>query len=102
CLPANNFRLPGTRFALPLGLTLEKSGATGGQAMVGAGEQIAVSEAEGGSPAEAALIRAGLAGDRAALEQLLGPHKRSVLAVCFGILRSAEGAEDAAQDTLLR
>src|SRR5438034_9242831 len=70
--------------------------------MVGAGEQIAVSEAEGGSPAESALIRAGLAGDRAALEQLLGPHRRSVMAVCYGVLGNAEDAEDAAQETLLR
>jgi RNA polymerase sigma-70 factor (ECF subfamily) len=70
--------------------------------MVGAGEQIAVSDTNRGSPAEAALIRAGLAGDRAALEQLLGPHRRSVVAVCYGILRDAEDAEDAAQETFLR
>ena len=70
--------------------------------MVGAGEQIAVSETEGGSLAEFALIRAGLAGDRVALEQLLGPHRRTVLAVCYGILGNAEDAEDAAQETFLR
>jgi RNA polymerase sigma-70 factor, ECF subfamily len=70
--------------------------------MVGAGEPSAVSESEGGPAAEAALIRAGLAGDRAALEQLLGPHKRSLVAVCYGILGDTEDAEDAAQETFLR
>jgi RNA polymerase sigma-70 factor (ECF subfamily) len=73
-----------------------------GEPIVGAGEQIAVSQPEGGSAAEAALIRAALAGDRAALEQLLGPHRRSVVAVCYGILGNAEDAEDAAQETFLR
>ena|SRR5438067_2108461 len=73
-----------------------------GGPIVEAGEQIAVSETEGGSPAESALIRAGLAGDRAALERLLGPHRRIVLAVCYGILGNAEDAQDAAQETLLR
>jgi RNA polymerase sigma-70 factor (ECF subfamily) len=67
-----------------------------------AGEQLAVSETEGGSSAESALIRAALAGDRAALEQLLGPHRRSVVAVCYGVLGSTEDAEDAAQETFLR
>jgi RNA polymerase sigma-70 factor (ECF subfamily) len=67
-----------------------------------AGEQIAVSETEGASSAEAALIRAALAGDRAALEQLLRPHRRSVVAICYGILGSTEDAEDAAQETFLR
>jgi RNA polymerase sigma-70 factor, ECF subfamily len=73
-----------------------------GEPMVRAGEQIEVSQPEGRSGAEAALIRAALAGDRTALEQLLGPHRRSVVAVCFGILGSAEDAEDAAQETFLR
>jgi RNA polymerase sigma-70 factor (ECF subfamily) len=70
--------------------------------MATAGEQSAVGEAQGTSTAEAALIQAGLAGDRAALEQLLGPHKRSVVAVCFGVLGNTEDAEDAAQETFLR
>src|SRR5947209_13549413 len=49
-----------------------------------------------------ALVRAALAGDRAALEQLLGPHRRSVVAICYGILGNPEDAEDAAQETFLR
>jgi RNA polymerase sigma-70 factor (ECF subfamily) len=70
--------------------------------MVGAGERIKVSHPEGGSAAESALIRAALAGDRTALEQLLRPHRRGVVAVCYGILGNAEDAEDAAQETFLR
>jgi RNA polymerase sigma-70 factor (ECF subfamily) len=52
--------------------------------------------------AEAALIQAGRAGDRAALDQLLAPHERRVLAVCRGILGHEEDAEDAAQETIYR
>lgn len=54
------------------------------------------------SAAEAALVKAGQAGDRAALDQLLAQHERRVLAVCRGILGHAEDAEDAAQETLYR
>jgi len=70
--------------------------------MVGIGEPSAVSESESGPAAERALIRAGLAGDRVALERLLGPHKRSLVAMCYGILGNVEDAEDAAQETFLR
>lgn len=70
--------------------------------MVGMDEQLAVRERKGELAAEFALIRAGLAGDRAALEQLLRPYKRSLVALCYGILGNAEDAEDAAQETLLR
>lgn len=70
--------------------------------MVGIEERLTVSETQGRLEAEAALIRAGLAGDRSALEQLLGPHKQSLVAFCFGILSSVEDAEDAAQETFLR
>jgi RNA polymerase sigma-70 factor, ECF subfamily len=70
--------------------------------MVEAGEPAAVHESDSGSAAERALIRAGLAGDRAALEQLLSPHKRSLVAVCYGVLGSVEDAEDAAQEAFLR
>lgn len=70
--------------------------------MVGAGEQAAVGERESGPDADRALIRAGLAGDRAALERLLVPHQRSLVAVCYGVLGNAEDAEDAAQETFLR
>jgi RNA polymerase sigma-70 factor, ECF subfamily len=52
--------------------------------------------------AEAALLRAGLAGDRAALERLLALHKRSLYALCLGILGHPEDAEDAVQETFLR
>jgi RNA polymerase sigma-70 factor, ECF subfamily len=62
----------------------------------------AVGEIEGGSAAEAALLREGRAGDRAALEQLLSLHERALLALCHGILGHAEDAEDAAQETMLR
>jgi RNA polymerase sigma-70 factor, ECF subfamily len=54
------------------------------------------------SVGEAALVRAGQRGDRAALDDLLEQHERRVLAVCRGILGHAEDAEDAAQETLYR
>src|SRR5947208_3610251 len=44
---------------------------------------------------EAALLCAGRAGDRQALERLLAGHERSLLALCHGILGHAEDAEDA-------
>jgi RNA polymerase sigma-70 factor, ECF subfamily len=53
-------------------------------------------------PAERALLRAGQAGDRAALEQLVAPHERPLFGLCYGILGHAEDAEDAAQEALLR
>ena len=52
--------------------------------------------------AEQALLRAGQAGDLHALEQLLALHKRSLYALCRGILGHAEDAEDAVQETFLR
>jgi RNA polymerase sigma-70 factor, ECF subfamily len=70
--------------------------------ITGMDEQWAVSERNGEPAVEVALIRAGLAGDRTALEGLLGPHKRSLVALCYGILGSTEDAEDAAQETFLR
>src|SRR3954447_21982165 len=70
--------------------------------MLEIGERAAVEETQGASTTEAALIRAGLAGDRTALEQLLAPHERALIAFCYGILGQAEDAEDAAQETVLR
>jgi RNA polymerase sigma-70 factor (ECF subfamily) len=48
------------------------------------------------------LIRAALAGDRTAMEQLLAPHRRTLLAFSHGLLGNAEDAEDAAQETFFR
>jgi RNA polymerase sigma-70 factor, ECF subfamily len=62
----------------------------------------AVGEREQPPAAEAALLRAAQAGDEAALDQLLALHERPLLAFCRGILRHAEDAEDAAQETFVR
>jgi RNA polymerase sigma-70 factor, ECF subfamily len=62
----------------------------------------AIGDGEGRSGMEAALLRAGQAGDRTALEQLLALHERPLLSLCRGILAHAEDAEDAAQETFLR
>jgi RNA polymerase sigma-70 factor (ECF subfamily) len=51
---------------------------------------------------EARLLRAALAGDRAALAQLLSPHERRLSMLCRGILGHAQDAEDAVQETFLR
>ena len=61
-----------------------------------------VGEIQGRPTAEAALLQAGRAGDRGALDELLALHERRVLAVCRGILGHAEDAEDAAQETFFR
>src|SRR6266849_5711383 len=61
-----------------------------------------VSDAESGAAAEAALIRAALGGDRAAMERLLAPHRQPLVAFCHGLLGNAEDAEDAAQETFFR
>jgi RNA polymerase sigma-70 factor (ECF subfamily) len=51
---------------------------------------------------ERELLRAGLAGNAAALERLLALHKRSLYALCRGILGNSDDAEDAVQETFLR
>jgi RNA polymerase sigma-70 factor (ECF subfamily) len=61
-----------------------------------------VSETEGGAAAEIVLIQAARAGDRAAMERLLSPHRRPLVAFCHGLLGNAEDAEDAAQETFVR
>jgi RNA polymerase sigma-70 factor, ECF subfamily len=65
-------------------------------------ESFAVGEIERGAAAEVALARAALAGDRQALDQLLAPHERPLLALCHGMLGQSDDAEDAAQEALLR
>jgi RNA polymerase sigma-70 factor, ECF subfamily len=67
----------------------------------GPGHAVGQAEREEGSATEAALLRAGRAGDHAALEQLLSLHYRSLFAFCHGILGHAEDAEDAVQETFL-
>jgi RNA polymerase sigma-70 factor (ECF subfamily) len=57
---------------------------------------------ENGPAAEARLLRAGQAGDQAALERLLVPYERPLYALCRGILAHADDAEDAVQETFLR
>jgi len=59
-------------------------------------------ELEGSPAAEAGLLAAGRAGDREALERLLGRHERSLYLLCRGILGHADDAEDAVQETFLR
>jgi RNA polymerase sigma-70 factor, ECF subfamily len=54
-----------------------------------------------GPVTEAHLLRAGQAGDRTALEQLLMPYERPLYALCRGILGHADDAEDAVQETFL-
>ncbi len=69
--------------------------------MVGIRQWLAVGEREQGPAVEAELLRAGKAGDPVAMERLLALHKRSLLALCYGILGHVDDAEDAAQETFL-
>jgi RNA polymerase sigma-70 factor (ECF subfamily) len=63
---------------------------------------LALGEIEDGTSGERALVRAGQAGDRAALDQLLALHERALFTFCHDILRHAQDAEDAVQETFLR
>jgi RNA polymerase sigma-70 factor (ECF subfamily) len=63
---------------------------------------LSVSECDERAGRESALIRAGLAGDRAALEELLAGYERPLFVFCRGVLGHREDAEDAVQDALLR
>ena len=49
-----------------------------------------------------ALLEAGAAGDRSALEQLLQRYQSPLYAFCRGLLHRSEDAEDAVQETFLR
>ena len=70
--------------------------------MVSIPKWLAVGEMEEGPAAEAALLRAGRAGDLAALERLVARHKRALFALCYGILGHPDDAEDAVQESFLR
>jgi RNA polymerase sigma-70 factor, ECF subfamily len=63
---------------------------------------VVLSEIEGVRSDESELLRAGQAGDFAALDELLERHKRPLLGLCCGILGHADDAEDAVQETFLR
>jgi RNA polymerase sigma-70 factor (ECF subfamily) len=63
---------------------------------------MALSEIDGVRSDEPELLRAGQAGDLAALDELLERHKRPLLGLCCGILGHADDAEDAVQETFLR
>ena len=63
---------------------------------------LSVNEGDERAAREADLLRSGQAGDRTALEELLGAYERPLLAFCRGILGHREDAEDAVQEALLR
>jgi RNA polymerase sigma-70 factor (ECF subfamily) len=51
---------------------------------------------------DAALARSAARGDRRAFGQLVDLHKRTVYGLCFRLLRDAEDARDAAQESFVR
>jgi RNA polymerase sigma-70 factor, ECF subfamily len=52
--------------------------------------------------ADAALARSASRGDKQAFGRLVDLHKRAVYGLCFRLLREAEEARDAAQETFVR
>jgi RNA polymerase sigma-70 factor (ECF subfamily) len=66
------------------------------------GRWVEAGEEDGCQTLDAALLRAALSGDRAALESLVARHKRPLYALCYGMLGHPEDAEDAVQETFLR
>jgi RNA polymerase sigma-70 factor, ECF subfamily len=77
-------------------------GMVGVQGWRGSARAVAPGEMDDGPAAESQLLRAGQAGDQAALERLLTPYERPLYALCRGILGHADDAEDAVQETFLR
>src|ERR1043165_8578159 len=51
---------------------------------------------------QAKTLEAAKAGNEAAFEQLIDPHRRELLVHCYRILGSFEDAEDMLQETLVR
>jgi len=54
------------------------------------------------SPAEAQLLARARDGEREAIALLFGRFRERIVALCFQMLRDQDGAEDAAQEILLR
>jgi len=74
----------------------------GAQGWLGGTYVVGPGEIEEGPVEEAALLRAGRAGDDQALAQLLALHKRRLYALCHGILGHPDEVEDALQEAFLR
>jgi RNA polymerase sigma-70 factor (ECF subfamily) len=67
------------------------------------GDELAVADGvPSPADAEAVLIERARSGDLDAFNRLVEKHQRAVHAVCLRYLRSAEAAEDVAQDTFIR
>ena len=76
-----------------------------GQRAFGQGDDCALGSMRccgAGESAEAALLARARAGETEAISILLNRHRARLTNLCFQILRDREGAEDAAQEILLR